>query len=399
MNSTDTPQQGARRGAWRPFSVPGLAPRLALVTSLLILTTSVALSWLLLRAGSGQLATTWIYTALIVLLGAGAAVYAAKVLARPIETLARAADEIARGNLDAHVETSAGGEVGRLAGAFTAMAGSVARSRTEFEDYRHNLEDKVRARTERLEALNRELQEANRLKSEFLATVSHELRTPLNVILGYCEMLADGAAGPLSPEQQELLDAIQRYSRVQFDLVTNVLDFSRLTSGKVSIHLERFPIEALLSDVRKLFTRLLPAGVELRLQVAPNVPELETDRVKLQEVVRNLVDNAVKFTTNGAIGVRAEADLTPGWMSVEVQDTGPGIPAEELPHIFDAFRQVGDANTRGTAGVGLGLSIVKQLVEVLGGTASVSSHVGAGSTFRIEIPCRLSPAESAPPAT
>src|SRR5262249_8236850 len=161
---------------------------------------------------------------------------------------------------------------------------------------------------ERLEALNRELQEANRLKSEFLATVSHELRTPLNVILGYCEMLTDGAAGPLSAEQQELLDAIQRYSRVQFDLVTNVLDFSRLTSGGVSLPIERFAAGALLADVRKLFTRLLPAGVQLEMQVSPSVPELETDRVKLQEILRNLVDNAVKFTASGTIGVRVETD-------------------------------------------------------------------------------------------
>jgi signal transduction histidine kinase len=375
-----------------------MASRLALGNALLVMASTVAVAGLLYLTGGGTDPGAALGVALIIVFGLLAAVYLAGTAARPIENLAHAADEVIRGNLDVPVPAASADEIGRLGTAFRTLVGNVARSRAEFEVYRQGLEDKVRARTERLEALNRELQEANRLKSEFLATVSHELRTPLHVILGYCEMLADGVAGPLNDEQQQLLDAIQRYSRVQFDLVTNVLDFSRLTSGKVSLHVERFAMEAVLADVQKLFARLLPEGVQLNLRVAPNVPPLETDRVKLQEIVRNLVDNAVKFTSQGTISVRAEAEPTAGWMSIEVQDTGPGIPPEELPHIFEAFRQVGEANTRSTAGVGLGLSIVKQLVEVLGGTASVSSRLGEGALFRVELPCRLNVGHQQPVA-
>jgi signal transduction histidine kinase len=119
------------------------------------------------------------------------------------------------------------------------------------------------------------------------------------------------------------------------------------------------------------------------------VPTLETDRVKLLEIVRNLVDNASKFTAKGSITVQGWSGPTPGWITIVVRDTGPGIAAEDLPSIFDEFRQVGDHYTRRTGGVGLGLAIVKRLVDVLGGRIAVESVVGEGTTFRIELPARL----------
>jgi signal transduction histidine kinase len=239
-----------------------------------------------------------------------------------------------------------------------------------------------------LEEKVEELGKANRLKSEFLATVSHELRTPLNVIIGYAEMLAEG--DDLTEEQAEMVAAIRRYSTLQLDLITDVLDFSRLSSGRISCHVERFALAPLLAEVQALHAaRLTNPQLALAVAADPGLPVFETDRVKLQEVIHNLVDNAIKFTDAGTVAVSARPTADPAWLTLEVRDTCAGIPPEDLEHVFDPFHQGGASSTRRTGGVGLGLSIVKQLVTALGGTVSVSSRVGEGSTFRVDIPCSL----------
>jgi signal transduction histidine kinase len=230
----------------------------------------------------------------------------------------------------------------------------------------------------------------NRLKSEFLATVSHELRTPLNVILGYTELLGDGAVGEMTAAQLEILASIDRYSRVQLALVTNVLDFERLSSGRVTTHVECFELGALLEEVRRTEEgQRRVDSVPLVVEIAPDIGQLETDRVKVLEVVRNLVENAVKFTQRGSIRIEASMGPDPGWVTIAVVDTGSGIAPEDLETIFTEFRQVGEHATRGTGGVGLGLAIVKRLVDVLGGRIVVDSCLGYGSTFRVSLPTRL----------
>jgi two-component system, sensor histidine kinase len=302
----------------------------------------------------------------------------ARAITRPLKALANAADTIARGDLSTRVSVASEDEVGALARSFNAMVESVARGRA-------TLEEKVD-----------ELEKANRLKSEFLATVSHELRTPLNVIIGYAEMLADGG---ISEKQAELLSGIQRYSKLQLDLVTSVLDFSRLSSGRISFHVEQFGLASLLSEVVALYTtRLAEGDVQLVTRVDPYLPKLETDRVKLQEIVRNLVDNAVKFTEDGGICVSARLSDEPDRVRIEVTDSGKGIAPEDLSSIFDPFHQLGESSTRGTGGVGLGLSIVKQLTEALGGTVSASSTPGEGSTFRVDVPRTLPGVSSGTPS-
>jgi signal transduction histidine kinase len=200
-------------------------------------------------------------------------------------------------------------------------------------------------------------------------------------------MLIGGGAGAVTPAQVEMLTTIDRYSRNQLDLITSILDFTRLNSGKVSLNVERFPLVPLLTDIEMHHSvRLRSTGVALSVTVDPELGEVETDRVKLQEIVRNLVDNAVKFTKQGMISVRA-CLAKPGWLGIDVADSGPGIPPEEIENIFEAFRQLGSSSTRSTGGVGLGLSIVRQLSEALGGSVSVTSTVGEGSVFRVVIPC------------
>jgi len=335
------------------------------------------------------LATATGLTSIVMLLAIACATWFARAVTRPLQALAGATDALAQGNLGVRVEAKTDDEMGALAESFNAMADSIASTQAALEAHSRTLEDKVQERTQHLEDLNRDLVEANRLKSEFLATVSHELRTPLNVILGYAEMLFDGES--LTDAQRDLVAGIDRYSRLQLSLITNVLDFARLSSGKISFHVERFTLTSLLEEVATLARgRMNTGGVDLDVRTPREAIELETDRIKLQEILRNLVDNAFKFTEHGSIEIAGEAGPKRDQVVITVRDTGCGIPAAELPRIFDPFRQVGEGSTRSTGGVGLGLSIVKQLVTALAGEITVRSEVGKGSVFAVTIPRHLS---------
>lgn len=314
-------------------------------------------------------------TILVILAASAAAMVLARAITGPLSALARAADAIAAGDLETQVAVTRGDEIGVLATSFNAMAESVAQSRA--------------ALVEQVD----ELERVNRLKSEFVATVSHELRTPLNVILGYLEMLREGVGGALSAGQQELVERVERYSLLQLEMVTDVLDFSRLASGKVTCRVERFALRPLLEDVLTLHaTRATERGLALELVVTGDLPACETDRTKLEEIVRNIVGNALKFTSAGGVTVRAAAGRAPGWVSIEVTDTGCGVETADLPHVFEPFYQAGRSSTRRTGGVGLGLSIVHHLVAVLGGEVRIDSVVGLGTTVRVDVPTRLAAA-------
>jgi two-component system, sensor histidine kinase len=317
------------------------------------------------------LSTATVFTPLFILAATLGALLLARAITHPLHLLARAADTIARGDFATRVPVRSDDEVGALACSFNAMVESLAESRC-------SLEEKVE-----------ELERANHLKSEFLATISHELRTPLNVIIGYADMLAEGIERGANPERAQIIAGIRRYSQLQLDLITSILDFSRLSSGRISFHIARFALAPALAEIEALYTgRLRGPRVRLTTTVDPRVPELETDRTKLQEIVRNLVDNAVKFTDEGVIAVRATTPRA-SWLRIEVTDTGTGIADGDVKAIFDAFHQVGESSTRRTGGIGLGLSIVKQLVEALGGSIAVASRLGEGSTFRVDVPCVL----------
>jgi signal transduction histidine kinase len=335
-------------------------------------TVAVGLSLKSLGVLRGRtLGTAVASSSLFALLAVLVAVQLARAFTRPLGALATAADTVARGDFNVEVDVRTDDEIGRLGRSFNAMVESLRRSAT-------------------LEAKVHELQEVTRLKSEFLAAVSHELRTPLNVIIGYTEMLTAGAGGAVTAEQSEMLDSIQRYSKLQLALINNVLDYSRLVSGKMSFHVERFALAPLLDEILAMHRgRLRSRKVRLTASVDADLPTLETDRIKLHEIVRNLVDNAVKFAEAGMVAVKAWPSENGESVAIEVADTGPGMAADDLQTIFDAFQQAGQAGTRPTGGVGLGLSIVKQLVDALGGRVDVTSRLGEGSTFHVEIPRRL----------
>jgi signal transduction histidine kinase len=253
-----------------------------------------------------------------------------------------------------------------------------------------DITDDVRKHDELLEAYDR-LREHDRLKSAFVANMSHELRTPLNVIIGLCQLLSRDAAEPLAPLQADAVSRMERNGRALLEMVNGMLDYSRLESGRSALYLERLaPGEVIASVVRGFEAEAREKGIGLRVEVAPELGVVSTDRRKLTQVVSCLVSNALKFTSAGSVSVTAGAEGEERWY-IEVADTGIGISSEALAYIFDGFRQVDDRLTRSYNGVGLGLAITRRIVELLGGEIKVESRQNEGSRFRITWPREAHP--------
>jgi PAS domain S-box-containing protein len=227
--------------------------------------------------------------------------------------------------------------------------------------------------------------DTSRLRGDFLATMSHELRTPLHAILGYAGLLQEGAFGELPEASHEPLTRIERRAHELHDLITNTLSLSRLEIEGESLNVDPVAVETLLTDLVQDAQRLRDQGeTQVGLDVAPDLPIIETDVSKLKIVVRNLINNAIKFTDKGAIRVIATQNV--GGVSIQVQDSGVGMTSEEIEHLFNAYTQNDTGRARG--GVGLGLYIVQQLTHQLGGQVDAESTLGSGSTFRINLPLR-----------
>ncbi len=261
-------------------------------------------------------------------------------------------------------------------------------------DHAHELE----LRATRLEGLNKQLKELDRLKSAFLATVSHELRTPLTSIIGYSEMLAEGLAGPMNQEQVDYVRTIMDKGETLLKLISSILDISQIEAGKVRLSFEPTDIVDMVhSSVSSLTPQAAKKGITLKTLV-PKSLRAVADRDRLRQVVVNLLANAVKFTPKGGTitatlsdsGPQDELKGAPGYR-ISVEDSGVGIPRDQFERIFESFYQVDSSSTREFGGAGLGLSIVKSFVEGHSGVVRVSSEMNKGSKFTAVLP--MQPAE------
>jgi signal transduction histidine kinase len=266
-----------------------------------------------------------------------------------------------------------------------------------------DLEDK----TQKLQVAYDRLKELDRLKSNFLATVSHELRTPLTSIIGYSEMLVEGLAGPLAPEQRDFVQTIRDKGDQLLSLIKGLLDLSKLESGTMSLRKNNVDVVALVKDVVATMTPTArKKEVELALEVEKGLPGIWADAERLRQVLLNLTENAIKFTpVSGSVrlaakltGMDAQSTGDAGGMvllgarrtavEIRVADTGIGIPEAERNRVFDAFYQVDSSSTREAGGTGLGLSIVKRLVDGHDGTVRIESNQPRGTVFVVTIPVK-----------
>lgn len=240
-----------------------------------------------------------------------------------------------------------------------------------------------------LEEQKEELERVNRLKSQFVANMSHELRIPLNAIIGYSEMLSAGLYGPVNGEQKDSLQAIEESGRNLLNLINTILDHSRLEADRMPVYAEK--IDDLRKIVRETVSRNQSLARERDYQIELLVPPTPilciSDGGKIQQILSNLISNAVKFTEHGHVRVRLEA--RGDQLELAVEDTGCGIPETERENVFLEFHQLDGSSTRAAGGTGLGLSVSRRFARLLGGTLTVQSEVGRGSTFTLRIPRRV----------
>jgi signal transduction histidine kinase/ActR/RegA family two-component response regulator len=311
-------------------------------------------------------------------------------LTRQVRSIATAASALAEGENREEITVEARGEVAALADA-TAQLASQKRD--------------VELASRELEERARQLYLASRYKSEFLANMSHELRTPLNSALILAKLLAENAEGNLTEQQVEFAQTIHSAGGELLQLINDILDLAKVEAGHMDLVSVPVTVEGLVTYIESLYRPLAAdKNLDLAVTVSSDVPpSLETDRLRLQQILRNLLSNAIKFTHHGSVSLRIQtADTSetnspalraaPARIAFIVEDTGIGIPRDKLAHIFEAFGQADGTTSRTYGGTGLGLSISKELTSLLGGELQVHSQEGQGSSFTLFLPVGNAPA-------
>ena len=310
---------------------------------------------------------TLVLCALALLVAIGVGILSARWITRPILQVSQASEAIAAGKLEQHVEASNIIEIETLANSFNSMA--------------RQLQDSFAT----LEKQNENLKHLDQLKDEFLANTSHELRTPLNGIIGIAESLIEGATGELPHATRTNLSLIVSSGRRLSNLVNDILDFSKLRHKNLELQLNPVDLRAITNVVLTLSQPLITnKNLQLINGIPDDFPAAEADENRLQQILHNLVGNAIKFTHSGTVEVKAEVvhgKERNQQLAITVSDTGIGIPDDKLESIFESFEQVEGSTAREYGGTGLGLAVTKQLVQLHGGEISVKSKVGKGSHF------------------
>jgi signal transduction histidine kinase/CheY-like chemotaxis protein len=287
-------------------------------------------------------------------------------------------------------------EVGQIASKYNNLMDSLEESESQLRGYQDHLEDTVERRTDELRKVNDELEisrevadSANRAKSSFLANMSHELRTPMNAILGYSEMLREDAEDEGYDDMVPDLDKINWAGKHLLSLINDVLDLSKIEAGRMDLFLETFSLPTLLDEVASTAVNLFDKNEnDFVLDFADDLGDMHADVTKIRQSLFNLLSNAAKFTDHGTVTLSVQKEVRDGdaWVAMAVADTGIGIPQDKLQHVFEEFAQADDSTTRDFGGTGLGLALTRQLVQMMGGDILISSEVGVGTTFTIELP-------------
>ena len=411
----DRLEDGPRRGPYLDIAVP-------------VHVEGTPLRWGTVRVGLSleQLMATLASTRWVLsILGVAAAVivllagrFFSRMVAVPLQNLARATARVARGDLEHPVAEDFVGELGDLARCFNTMTNDLKKSHDTIRYQNQHLEHMVQLRTSalnqkaiELEMANAELKELDRLKSDFLSNVSHELRTPLTSIRSFTEIMLDQPSDLTEAERTEFLGIIAGQAERLTRLISDLLDLSRIEAGAMRFELQAVELDRIVESCLETLRALAAdKNIRLRVEIAPSLPLVQADADRMSQVVTNLVDNAIKFTPAGgtvAVAVRpcphrllggadpatsklggmmSTAPEAPGYVLLEVRDSGPGIPREYHQLIFEKFGQVGNVLTEKPQGSGLGLAISGSIVVQHGGAIWVESTPGDGATFRCTLP-------------
>ena len=249
------------------------------------------------------------------------------------------------------------------------------------------MEEKIGERTRDLANALERARDADRIKSAFLATMSHELRTPLNSIIGFTGILLQGLAGPLNEEQRKQMGMVQSSSRHLLSLINDVLDISKIEAGQLTLANGEFEVRPVVEKIIRMMHPMAEMkGLGLELEIGPGVDRMDGDQRRVEQIIINLLNNAVKFTENGSVGLTVRSDQRR--ICLCVRDSGIGMKPEGMINLFSPFHQIDSGLARKHEGTGLGLSICKRLVEMMGGTIDVVSDYGKGSQFTVCLPLR-----------
>ena len=266
----------------------------------------------------------------------------------------------------------------------TAIANALKQQRLLQENKR--LVESLQRSNKLLFETNEELRKATQAKSEFLAQMSHELRTPLNVVIGFSELMLDRVPGKINKEQRRCLNDILSSGKHLLSLINDILDLSKIESGKMALRLRDFSLTDVLEPLRSVMMSMItPRKQSLEVEVAEGLSPVRADKAKIRQVLLNLLSNSTRFTPDGG-KLRIEAVRDDNWCQVRVIDTGIGIKKENQERIFEPFCQLDSPLTEEKSGTGLGLTIAKQIIEKHGGRIWVESGYGKGSRFTFTVP-------------
>ncbi len=317
-----------------------------------------------------------------------------RIISAPVLSLAETARRISeQKDYSLRAAKTSRDEIGVLIDGFNAMLSEIQKRDDELKQHRDYLENEVANRVAELKNKNEELrrakesaESANRAKSEFLANMSHEIRTPMNAVLGFAELLQSQIA---DKKMKGYLDSIRAGGKSLLTLINDILDLSRIEAGKMELNVEPVNLKDLIHEIEAIFSlKMSQKGLEFIVDMGADIPDvLMLDEVRLRQILFNIIGNAVKFTENGYIRLRVRRFGTTHddavRLAIAVEDTGVGISEDSLALVFEAFRQQSGQSAKQYGGSGLGLTITKRLVEMMGGTISVRSRVNEGAAFEI----------------